>query len=104
MIDTLRVPSLWELGFTGSGIRVAIFDTGLSKKHKHFKNVVEQTNWTDETEDVDKIGHGSFVAGIIASTSAQCPGIAPDSMLHIYRMFTTDQVSQFEFDYRKLKI
>eukprot|EP01147_Barroeca_monosierra_P000684 gene684-3984_t len=93
LIDTLRVPSLWELGFTGSGIRVAIFDTGLSKKHKHFKNVVEQTNWTDETEDVDKIGHGSFVAGIIASTSAQCPGIAPDSMLHIYRMFTTDQVS-----------
>lgn len=36
--------SLW----TGSGVKVAVFDTGLSEKHPHFKNVKERTNWTNE--------------------------------------------------------
>lgn len=25
-----------------------MFDTGLSEKHPHFKNVKERTNWTNE--------------------------------------------------------
>lgn len=33
---------------TGAGVRVAVFDTGLSEKHPHFKNVKERTNWTNE--------------------------------------------------------
>lgn len=33
---------------TGSGVKVAVFDTGLSEKHPHFKNVKERTNWTNE--------------------------------------------------------
>lgn len=32
----------------GAGVRVAVFDTGLSEKHPHFKNVKERTNWTNE--------------------------------------------------------
>lgn len=32
----------------GSGVKVAVFDTGLSEKHPHFKNVKERTNWTNE--------------------------------------------------------
>jgi hypothetical protein len=43
---------------------VAIFDTGLSKQHPHFRNVVERTNWTDENTLDDAIGHGTFVAGV----------------------------------------
>jgi len=27
----------------GAGVRVAVFDTGLSEKHPHFKNVKERT-------------------------------------------------------------
>lgn len=34
--------------FVGSGVKVAVFDTGLSEKHPHFKNVKERTNWTNE--------------------------------------------------------
>ncbi len=34
--------------FAGSGVKVAVFDTGLSEKHPHFKNVKERTNWTNE--------------------------------------------------------
>lgn len=42
--------------FIGSGVKVAVFDTGLSEKHPHFKNVKERTNWTNEkTLDDGKI-------------------------------------------------
>ena len=37
-------------------MKVAVFDTGLSEKHPHFKNVKERTNWTNEkTLDDGKI-------------------------------------------------
>ena len=34
----------------GSGVRVAIFDTGLAQDHPHFKKgrIKDRTNWTNE--------------------------------------------------------
>lgn len=37
------------------------------------------------------LGHGTFVAGVIASMR-ECQGFAPDSELHIFRVFTNSQV------------
>ena len=88
----LHADYLWNLGITGAGIKVAIFDTGLPKNHPHFKKVKERTNWTNEKTLDDKLGHGTFVAGLIAS-SKECLGFAPDAELHIYRVFTSNQVS-----------
>jgi len=53
------------VGFTGLGVRVAIFDTGLSSSHPHFRRVKERTNWTHEDSREDLLGHGTFVAGLI---------------------------------------
>ena len=74
----------------GTGIRVAIFDTGLRADHPHFRNIKERTNWTDESTLEDGLGHGTFVAGVIASQS-ECLGFAPDVDLHIFRVFTNDR-------------
>lgn len=90
--NELQADMLWEMGFTGKGIRVAVFDTGLPKNHPHFRNVKDRTNWTNEKTLDDGLGHGTFVAGVIAS-SAECMGFAPDADLHIYRVFTNQQVS-----------
>ncbi|KYQ99867.1 membrane-bound transcription factor peptidase [Tieghemostelium lacteum] len=79
---------LWDNGYTGRGTKVAIFDTGLSRSHKHFKNIVEVTNWTSEDTTDDLLGHGTFVAGVIASQEPECMGLAPDSELYIFRVFT----------------
>jgi len=89
---TMQADILWERGVTGAGVRVAIFDTGLSKTHPHFKRIRERTNWTNEKTLDDELGHGTFVAGVIAS-SAECLGFAPDAELHIFRVFTKKQVS-----------
>lgn len=90
--STLKANELWKLGITGKGIRVAVFDTGLAKNHPHFKQVKERTNWTNEKSLDDGVSHGTFVAGIVAS-ARECFGFAPDAELHIYRVFTNNQVS-----------
>lgn len=90
--SVLQADSLWNMGITGKGIKVAIFDTGLSKSHPHFRKIKERTNWTNEKTLDDGLGHGTFVAGVIAS-SKECLGFAPDSELYIFRVFTNNQVS-----------
>ena len=36
----LNADVLWEMGITGANVKVAVFDTGLSKKHPHFKETL----------------------------------------------------------------
>lgn len=50
--------------FSGSGVKVAVFDTGLSEKHPHFKNVKERTNWTNEKT----LDDGTISAFVMAMT------------------------------------
>ena len=88
----LQADVLWEAGYTGQGVKVAVFDTGLPPSHPHFRNVKDRTNWTNEKTLDDGLGHGTFVAGVIAS-QAECLGFAPDADLHIYRVFTNAQVN-----------
>uniref|UniRef100_A0A182M3P4 Membrane-bound transcription factor site-1 protease n=1 Tax=Anopheles culicifacies TaxID=139723 RepID=A0A182M3P4_9DIPT len=88
----LKADVLWGMGITGQGVKVAVFDTGLAKSHPHFKRIKERTNWTNEKTLDDGVSHGTFVAGIIAS-SKECFGFAPDAELHIFRVFTNNQVS-----------
>ena len=52
----------------------------------------ERSNWTHEPTLEDGLGHGTFVAGVVASTDEQCPGFAPEVDLHTFRVFTNDQV------------
>jgi len=84
---------LWDLGYTGAGVKMAIFDTGIAEHHPHFRHIVERTNWTNENQLEDGLGHGSFVAGVIAGTSTACAGFAPDALIHTFRVFTNDQNS-----------
>ena len=88
-----RADALWRAGHKGGGIRIAIFDTGLSVTHPHFRTVAERTNWTDEPQLDDVLGHGTFVAGVVAGGSSECSGFAPDAALHIYRVFNSKQLS-----------
>ena len=85
--------ALWKRGFHGRGIRIAIFDTGLSNRHPHFRNIIDRSNWTDEQTLDDGIGHGTFVAGVIASGSSECSGFAREAELFIFRVFNQRQLS-----------
>lgn len=84
---------LWAKGFTGARVKMAIFDTGIRANHPHFRNIKERTNWTNEDTLNDNLGHGTFVAGVIAGQDAECLGFAPDTEIYAFRVFTDAQVS-----------
>lgn len=85
---------LWSHGLRGAGVRVAIFDSGLSAGHEaSFEHDVERTNWTDEPTTDDVLGHGTFVCGVVASRDSECPGFAPEAELLAFRVFTRAQLS-----------
>ncbi len=48
--NALQADTLWNMGFSGKGVKVAIFDTGLAEDHPHFKKgrLKDRTNWTTE--------------------------------------------------------
>ncbi|KAA8534974.1 hypothetical protein F0562_029977 [Nyssa sinensis] len=83
---------LWAKGYTGSKVKMAIFDTGIRANHPHFRNIKERTNWTNEDTLNDNLGHGTFVAGVIAGQDAECLGFAPDTEIYAFRVFTDAQL------------
>jgi len=68
-----------ETGYSGSGVRVALIDTGVSLKYIDETHVSDGTNYVfpDGSTD-DLIGHGTAIAGIIlGSERLGLKGIAP---------------------------
>ena len=82
----VNAPNVWSstaYGATGSGITVAVVDTGLDTGHPDFpagKELAVNVN-TSSTTTVDGYGHGTHVAGIIAANNptGQYLGVAPDA-------------------------
>ncbi|KAG4144233.1 hypothetical protein ERO13_D05G025033v2, partial [Gossypium hirsutum] len=81
--------ALWRKGYTGAKVKMAIFDTGIRADHPHFRNIKERTNWTNEDTLNDNLGHGTFVAGVIAGEDAECLGFAPDTEIYAFRVSYT---------------
>lgn len=89
-IKLTNVNYLWDLGYYGKDIHIAILDTGCDINHFCLKDrIVEVKNFINNTNDVtDRVGHGTHVAGIIAANKSKkgITGIAPESLLHIYKV------------------
>jgi subtilisin family serine protease len=78
-VPTLGVPTLWSLGYTGAGESVAVLDTGIASNHPAFSglNLVPMVFLNNGRNDLcfadeatsaqDRQGHGTHVAGIVAS-------------------------------------
>src|SRR6476659_9650670 len=71
-VQQCQAPEIWETGEKGSGIVVAVLDTGIDVDHPDLKpNIIGGRNFTPEgwghDQFEDKNGHGSHVAGTIAA-------------------------------------
>lgn len=66
LVDRLKPHVIWERGFSGTGIKMGVFDTGIKENHPDVEHIDERSNWTHEPTLADGLGHGSFVAGVIA--------------------------------------
>lgn len=86
--------------YRGQGVKVAIVDTGAATTHADLQNirfgfdVVNKRN-DPGTWNQDSISHGSHCAGILAGGgNTGIRGFAPDSELHVCKLFPGGQVSQ----------
>lgn len=65
----------WQAGFDGTGVKIAVLDTGVDKTHADLKNqVVGEKNFSDSPDTTDRVGHGTHVASIAAGTGAASGG------------------------------
>lgn len=81
-VPSIQVPAVWKLGLDGSGVTVAVVDTGVDLKHPHLKRIAPGFNAITGGEDAqDDHGHGTHVAGIVASSHPQYTGVAPGATI-----------------------
>lgn len=73
----------WDYTYNGTDVVVAVFDTGIDKYHPALVGRVinEKSFVVSEPSPNDTDGHGTHVAGIIASTNTTYMGIAPNASL-----------------------
>ncbi|MHC1571673.1 MAG: S8 family serine peptidase [Methanosarcinales archaeon] len=85
-VPLIGAPELWKSGYNGSGLEIAILDTGIDDTHPDLDDiddnpatfdpkVIVKKDFTDDDTTEDLCGHGTHCAGIAAGT-----GVAPSKL------------------------
>jgi subtilisin len=81
----------------GSGIKVAVLDTGVLKTHASLSSNIEQCKDFTQTSSTvvngscaDGNGHGTHVAGTVAGNGTGVYGVAPQSKVWAYKVLGDD--------------
>ncbi|MFC0558853.1 S8 family peptidase [Halalkalibacter alkalisediminis] len=93
-IELIEAPRIWEQGYYGDGVVIAVLDTGCDSDHFELKDrILDGYNFTtDDNGDPaifeDYNGHGTHVCGTIAATQndAGVIGVAPKANLLILKV------------------
>ena len=89
-INLISAPILWNQGYTGKNIKIAVIDTGCCTTHPDLKdNIIGGRNFTSEDNgDPNKYedgnSHGTHCCGVIAG-NGHILGVAPNAKLLVLK-------------------
>lgn len=93
-VSWIEAPEVWKNGIDGTGVTVAIIDTGIFPDHPDIEGKV--VGWLDLINDIDHPyddhGHGTWCAGVVAGSGASGPvtGVAPGADLIGIKVFNEE--------------
>lgn len=68
-VPQIGTPAAWKAGYTGKGVKIAVLDTGVDATHPDLKGqILDSKNFTASPDVKDRVGHGTHVSSIAAST------------------------------------
>ncbi|MFQ6015390.1 MAG: S8 family peptidase, partial [Anaerolineae bacterium] len=93
-VPLIGAPQVWEAGYTGKGVTLAVVDTGLDHDHPDFAGrIAETTDFTGEGP-ADNHGHGTHVASIAAgsgeASGGKYRGVAPEAAIYAAKVLRGD--------------
>ncbi|WP_328972676.1 S8 family peptidase [Streptomyces sp. NBC_00239] len=85
-VAQIGAPSMWQAGYTGKGVKVAVLDTGVDQTHPDLKGVeIAEKNFSSSPDSKDRHGHGTHVGSTVAGSGAKSggtyKGVAPGARL-----------------------
>jgi subtilisin family serine protease len=98
-VPQIGAPAAWDAGFDGTGVTVAVLDTGIDATHPDLaEKIVVTKNFTDAADTNDTVGHGTHVASTVAGSGAasggRYKGVAPGADLVIGKVCPTRNCSE----------
>ncbi len=93
-ISRVKADQVWPLGYTGTGVKLAILDTGIDYTHSdlapNYQGGYDFVN--SDNDPMDDDGHGTHVAGTAAAVrnDLDVAGVAPDASLYALKVLDAD--------------
>ncbi len=93
-VPLIEAPRIWAAGYDGAGIKVGIIDTGVDPLHPDLSGQIGETIDMTGEGVLDRSGHGTHVAGIVAgqgvASDGRYQGVAPGAQLFVAKVLRSD--------------
>ncbi|MBN1919568.1 MAG: S8 family peptidase [Verrucomicrobia bacterium] len=86
-VDFVDAAQVWSWGYDGSGVIVGLVDDAVDMSHPALPNV---SNFDFSGAGLSPNSHATRTAGVICSTDAVHPGVAPGAMVYAGKALTRD--------------